>query len=451
MNIKIAETNAHNLKDYFISKDGKKAAVKKGIFEIAKHITENFYCLALGDFKRDIFIYDEGVYKLATNAIKEYVQSIMEETYSIGWFNEIIEQIKNRCTKEREEIEMNNREMVNVNNGILDVHTYNLIPHDPQKYYFFNKISINYNAGATCPNIERFLKEILEPKNIDLIQEMFGFCLYRQYFIKKAFILAGEKNTGKTTLVKILIAMLGKNNVCGISLQDLGVRHFAIADLYNKYANIYDDMSSEDITNTGKFKMVTGQSPIIGEYKYGDRFPFINYAKLVFACNKIPAVNDVDDEAYFDRWILINFKNVIEKDKIDPFLLEKLINEQEMSGLFNFAIDGLRRLIEQKWFSYNKNPEQIKQEMLQNSNPIASFIYNCCVRVEYPEFSYIEKNKLYDYYGEYCDHKNLNPEGVEKFNRDILKYAPYVREYRPQVETFRPWCWKNIKVIIENI
>ena len=54
-------------------------------------------------------------------------------------------------------------------------------------------------------------------------------------------------------------------------------------------------MSSEDITNTGKFKMVTGLSRDILELNinYGERWPFVNYDKLIFACKKIQAVNDV--------------------------------------------------------------------------------------------------------------------------------------------------------------
>ena len=43
------------------------------------------------------------------------------------------------------------------------------------------------------------------------------------------------------------------------------------------------------------------------EYKFGDSFQFLNFAKHTFATNKIPSVEDVDDAAYYDRWIPIAF------------------------------------------------------------------------------------------------------------------------------------------------
>jgi len=442
------------LKDYFLVKKGSNGKVlkpqtKKGIFEVAKYITEEFDCLALGDFKRDIFIYKDGVYQKATNFIKEYVQGILEDIYCNGFYSEIIEQVKNRCTKDREEIDVQNKDLINMENGILNIETLEMMDHQPDKYYFFNKIPVIFDGETDCPEVSKFMAIVLSPTNINLVQEMFGFCLYRQYFIKKAFILSGEKNTSKTTLIKLLSNMLGSPNISGVSLQELGNRHFALADLYNKYANIYDDMSADDITSTGKFKMVTGQSPIFGEYKYGERFPFVNYAKLIFICNKIPAVNDIDDDAYFDRWVLINFKNVITKENIDPFLVEKLCTPTEISGLFNFALTGLKRLIRQKWFSYDKSSDEIKQEMLQNSNPIANFVYNCLSPAHQDDFVHVRKDIMYQAYCDFCAKKGLGRDTDDKFYKDIFKYAPYLRNYRSN-EVGRPHCYSGARIIQQN-
>ena len=72
MNIKYSpdQEAKKELKGYFEVKPGaKKARTKFGIYKIAEHICEKFHCLSLGDFKRDIFVYDDAVYKIGD---KEY-------------------------------------------------------------------------------------------------------------------------------------------------------------------------------------------------------------------------------------------------------------------------------------------------------------------------------------------------------------------------------------------
>ena len=49
-------------------------------------------------------------------------------------------------------------------------------------------------------------------------------------------------------------------------------------------------------------KLQQGGGLITAEHKFGDTFQFFNFAKPLFACNKIPSVEDVDDEAYYERW-----------------------------------------------------------------------------------------------------------------------------------------------------
>jgi len=116
-------------------------------------------------------------------------------------------------------------------------------------------------------------------------------------FIKKAGIFRGIPDTGKTTFMNLLGAFIGIENVSNVSLQLLAEGKWHLTYLYNKHSNICDDLSDKDITDSGTFKQVTGRSNIHAEYKFGDQFGFINFAKLSFACNKIPKINsDVDDD-----------------------------------------------------------------------------------------------------------------------------------------------------------
>ena len=112
---------------------------------------------------------------------------------------------------------------------------------------------------------------------------------------------------------------------------------------------MYDDLSFKDINDNGTFKMLTGGGTVTAEVKFEDQFQFENYAKLIFTCNKIPSVTDTDDEAYFSRWVLVRFEHKTETP--DKFLVEKMTTGEESSGILNFALEGLCRLIETQEFS----------------------------------------------------------------------------------------------------
>src|SRR5208283_2759033 len=96
------------------------------------------------------------------------------------------------------------------------------------------------------------------------------------------------------------------------------------------------------------FKMLTGGDSIGTEKKFKDEYSFVNYAKLIFSANKPPKVTDEDSYAFWRRWILIEFPNQFGDDKKDPEILNKLTAEAELSGLLNWALEGLARLRQQK-------------------------------------------------------------------------------------------------------
>lgn len=450
------ETKTPNFKQYFTdSKDenGKKIPAQKGKgrFLIAKYLIEKNNCIAIniGTASRNrlIYTYENGIYVENTDFIKTEIQVLLDDLNNIGNTNEILEQIRNMKTVKREEFEDTDRDLINLDNGVFNISKKEIYEHHP-KYYFFTKLPVVYDENATWDNVFVVLKDLLQSKDIDILQEFFGFCLYRHYFIKKALILTGEKHTGKTTILNIISRLIGKDNLAGVSLQDLSLNRFAMSDLYNKYSNIYDELSAEDINNTGKFKMVTGNSPIMGEIKHGGRFPFKNYAKLIFACNKIPAVNDIADDAYFDRWIIINCNKTVDKEKRDPFLLDKILTEKEVSGLFNFALQGLNRLLEIKDFSFDLTSKEVKQEMLKHSNPLANFVYYKLIDITGSDSDYyVLVNELYDEYIKYCQQNEMVAESDDYFYKNIYKFAPYIRSGKKTIgDRERKQCYFNVKL-----
>ena len=305
----------------------------------------------------------------ARSFIKEKCELILGKHAKINPINEIIAKIERRKYISAEEFEEDNINLIPFENGVFNRETKQLQDYTPDNY-FKTIIPIKYDANAQCPVWLKFLGETLYPEDIPVSQEWFGFNFLRIYLIKKALISLGERDTGKTVFLDVLTGFIGEQNKTGLSLQKLSSGNdFAKLSLKDKYSNIYDDLSSKDMNDGGNFKIATGGGYISAEEKFGDYKQFKNYAKHTFATNKIPPVKDNDDMAYYSRWIVLRFHNV--PDKKDLFLKEKILNEK--SGILNWALEGLFRLLEQGEFSYNRSPEEVKKIMEMSGDPLIQF------------------------------------------------------------------------------
>lgn len=146
----------------------------------------------------------------------------------------------------------------------------------------------------------------------------------------------------------IIKALIGKDNICSYSLQSLTKNDsYERADLANKLLNYASEINGK--LEAHIFKQLASGEPVQARQIYGQPFIMENYAKLMFNCNELP--KDVENtEAFFRRFLIIPFTQTISKEEADPELSQKIISS-ELSGVFNWMLDGLRRLLSQKRFS----------------------------------------------------------------------------------------------------
>jgi len=227
-----------------------------------------------------------------------------------------------------------------------------------------------------------------------------------------------------------LKTFLGRENVTSRSLQELEENRFSTAELYGKLANLYPDLSDRALHSTGKFKSLTGSDPITGEHKFQRGFLFTNYSKQCYSCNKVPMAYD-DTDAFYRRWVIINFPNKFEGEQCDVNILTKLITPDELSGLFNLAIEALRHLLTRGTFSNHRETDRIREEYIRKSDSVQAFIMD---RIESAPSDHIEKKQLYQTYCEYCRQKNYPAINDRTFFKRFLKHvnAEEARGPRPE-------------------
>jgi putative DNA primase/helicase len=416
-------------------KDNKKTIVS---FEIALYLMRENYLLTLSDTE-EIYIFRDGVYMPTAKAyLSKEIQELLQENCSINFVNEILGHIKRTTMRNRVDCTESPNKIC-LKNGILDLRELTISKHNPLEI-FFNKIPVSYDLSKDCPLIKKFIGEVVREADIPLLQEFAGYCLYKNHFIHKSIMLIGSGANGKSTYINLLKHFLGPENVTSIPLQKLETNRFSVSSLFGKLANLFGDLPERALSGTSIFKMLVGQDLVPGEKKFKDEFFFTNYAKLIFSANQIPKSPE-DTDAFFRRWIIIVFPNQF-LDNADKNLLNKLTTPEELSGFLNFAIEGLKRLLEKNDFSYMKSLEEIRETYIRMSDSIKAFEID---RLMVDPETYISKKELFTYYLDYCREKNYPIVSENVFHRELQKKIR-IEDYRPNVHGIRINCWRGIKV-----
>jgi len=393
-----------------------------------------------GNWAKDIFRYNGKYY--VNDGVDWIITHLKQEYPNISKYmiDELVYGVKHNNEYRIDRSEFNsNPYLINFENCIYDVNEGVRIPHESQ-YLFTTQIPTEYNPKLEYKGseIEKFVLEITgrDKKKIKLIQEMFGYCLFKKYNIQKAFLLVGEGANGKSTLLELLIRMLGIDNVASASIEDIASgNRFVCYRMYGKLANISSEVGKKSLKSTSLFKGATGGDKLTGEQKYKDAFEFYNYAKLIFALNKVPTVID-DTTAFYRRWIPIEFSQTFKGRNCDVNILDKLTTPEQLSILLNWSIEGLHRLLDNKEFSDSYTAEDVKDWWNKQTSSVYEWIvenYTINPMLETP------KDELYDAYKDWCLEESYVIHTTNGFTRALKKLFGSNVKLKQKYRGYRYW------------
>jgi len=293
----------------------------------------------------------------------------------------------------------------------------------------------------------KFLHDIVEPDDVELILDFMAYCLWREYKYANYLLLHGYGQNGKSVLLNLIERFLGKHNTSSESLERLLNRNFATSSLYQKLANIDADVSGDIlIKNTGVIKKLTGNDESPAEFKYKPLFKFPNHAKLIFSCNEIPKTDDETD-AFYRRPIVINFTQQFLAERDNPHILDEICIEEEFSGLLHELLARLPRIIDRGIRpTTNETMLESYEKYMQGSNPIKYFVEKAIAIGDTDDK--ILKDVMYDSYRYFCHAKKITPESEQSFSRKLTNYFGFkAAQFRKGKDGKRVWCWVNLRII----
>lgn len=382
--------------------------------------------------KIGLYIYENGIYKpdFKDGWLRNFISNI-RTNIKIAVLNEIIEQMKNENFKDIDEFNKNTS-IVPLLNCNYNLDTDKIEEFDPVNIST-SRIPIKYDPKAKCPTINAFLKAVVDPEDISVVEELFGFLLSKRYEYKYMFVLFGGRDSGKSTLLELMETFLD-GNVSHVPPHVIALDKFVAAELYGKRANISGDISAKLLSDTNMIKMLIGNDGIHADKKYGEIFTFKNYAKLIFACNSIPAIPDNDLEIFIEKVKIISIPHTIPKEKQDHTLLGRMTTPEELSGLFNIALEGRRRLLKNNDFSRHLSKEEMIERYFTSADPVVRFVREV---VEVSVTDVTPKDDVFKAFTDYCEFKKIQyPKAATTFWKTFKSTLPKdVIDYNRRLST----------------
>lgn len=299
--------------------------------------------------------------------------------------------------------------LINLQNGTFEITAAGRKLREFRRQDFLTyQLPFSYDSDARAPMWQKFLDEVLPDRSKQtVLAEFFGYIFLRNLKLEKGLILFGTGANGKSVVFDVITSLLGDSNVSNYSLQAIGSEYFR-GHLVNKLLNYCSDISNR--IQAATFKLIVSGEPIEARFPYGQPFIMKDYARLAFNANELP--RDVEHTpAFFRRFLIIHFDQLIPEEKRDPGLAKKII-ESELPGVFNWILAGVDRLIANKGFSESFAVRQILSDYRRESDSTAMFMEDEGYAAS---DSWIRLKELYPIYRTYCMDNGYKALGSKKF------------------------------------
>ena len=319
------------------------------------------------------------------------------------------------------EIKTDNRTtLINLKNGTFEINgTKQTIREFNKSDFITYQLPFKYNSKAKFPTFKSFLNEVLPEKELqNVLAEYLGYIFIKNGVLKleKVLLLYGTGANGKSVLFDIICALLGSQNITNYSLQSLTSKEgYHRAMIANKLLNYASEINGK--LEVHFFKQLASGEPVEARLPYGNPIQITDYARFIFNCNELPRETE-QTNAFFRRFIILPFRNTIPPEKQNKKLAEQIINN-ELSGVFNWVIDGLKRLLENEKFT---DSEIVKNEIKQyeiESDSVLMFLEDFEYQTSLNKT--IAVNLIYNEYKLYCNENGYIVCSIKTFSQRLVK------------------------------
>lgn len=319
----------------------------------------------------------------------------------------------------------NKRILINLLNGTFEISpSRRRLREFKRSDFITHQLPFQYDALATAPMFQRFLDEVIPDKSKQkVLAEYLGYIFIKSSVLKleKTLILYGTGANGKSVVFEIIEALLGVENMSNYSLSNLTDKNgYYRAMIGDKLVN-YASEIGRDLDNA-YFKQLTSGEPIDARLPYGNPMRITEYAKLIFNSNELPHATE-HNNAYFRRFLIIHFDVTIPESKQDKDLSNKIV-KSELSGIFNWILEGVERLLKQRKFSHSEAIENATNTYKNESDTAKLFLDEYEYKVSE---NHTPIRSLYSDYTTFCISGGYKPVNRSNFVKRLKHHGIFVK------------------------
>lgn len=310
--------------------------------------------------------------------------------------------------------------LLNCQNGTVEVteKTVKLREHKREDFLKY-VLPFEYNKEAKAPIFERYLNEVLSVDNQRVLQEFCGYIFVSNLKLEKCLVCYGSGANGKSVFFEVVTSLLGNESIATKSLGDLTDNNqgsYNRAMIKDALVNYGSEIKGKNI-DVDIFKRLVSGEPVQARLPYGQPFDLKNNTKFMFNANELPRV-DEHNEAVFRRFIIIPFSKTISKEKRDAELHNKII-KSELSGVLNWVLVGLERLLKTKKFSESQEIEDALTQYKRESDSVALFIEENEHKISFEIEDFVATQSLYNEYRDETRNNGNYPLSKNKFSKRL--------------------------------
>ena len=335
--------------------------------------------------------------------------------------------------------------LISVMNGIFHLEDSILLPHS-LGFFTQNSLPFDYNPSASCPVWMGFLQSVWpeDTESISTLQEMFGYILSGDTRQQKFFNIIGPRRSGKGTINKVLVALLGQHNTVAPELGEL-CDTFGLQPWLGKLLASFTDARAPERNRSAvvsQLLRIVGGDTITVNRKNKDAWNGYLPTRLVMYSNEVLQLTE-NSNALTGRMIVLKMTKSF-FDTEDTELAHKL--EKELSGIFNWAMEGLARRLERGGhFLQPKSGKEYLDLMEELGNPMKPFADDA---LEFDPLATTLKEEVFACWKHWALKKSMSPGTEQAFKRRFLAATQekYVESRQVQVNGERSQVYAGVKL-----
>lgn len=372
---------------------------KRGRLAAETLLRDRYHFISVPVWDDSLHVYDPdtGTYSTMLGDVRGEIHEGLDDHWGTRELNEITARLEQQNVVQPDEL--NGRQFddphICVENGVLNLFTRDLKPHDPD-YYYTKRVPVTYDENAETEPYEWFLDSVADREaDAKAMVEMVGHALTpdaHERRWKNFMILYGSTDNGKTVFYDSVRALLNgpdatEENVMGVKLEKISGNRFSKDAMHGTMANIAGEVDGKKIRKTAGIKDITGGELMEIEPKGGKSFADTMNTTLMFAANDPPIIGERDKEAIATRIVPIELPYRFVDEPAEPHhkkkieegeLADRLRKPEALSGLLNLALDGIQRLRENNG---DVSLPETRMERLKryegNADPMKEFSEKC--------------------------------------------------------------------------